>query len=257
MRRARYEGIGEFPDERWGRDLSWSCDAYWPDEEAQSPTVLVVSINAVLGAKLHDACLYRFEGLPGSRSSFTTEDWVNGTGFDRGSARIKMTLRHEGFDGDQLALSGTWYQKIRQGQAARNLTLQGSLVETGIGHPSSLKAGGIPEAKCNVQHIAHRLEELLKKLSDGKSLADVEAGELQMLIDEYWNGDCGSQSCRPGNCAFRRPHDWLQVPHRYKDIADVLSYEKSGISDNPPRLRARHGVETLRVPVRRPGHYNP
>jgi hypothetical protein len=220
--------------------------------------VIAVSIKAeVLGAALRDVCLNRFEGLSGSRSSFTAEDWVRGTGFNQRSAKMNVTLRHEGFAGSQLALSGTWREKSHSGETTRAFTLQGDLVETGVGDPSCFEAAAVPEVKCNVQHIAHPLEELLKKLSEGKSLSDVEAGKLQALIEEYWNGDCGSQSCRPGNCSFRRPHDWLQIPHRYKDIADVLCYEKSGVSDNPPRLRARHGVEALRVPLRRPGHYNP
>ncbi|CAJ4470171.1 Uncharacterised protein [Burkholderia pseudomallei] len=258
MRRARYVGVGKLSDERWGSDLGWHCDAYWPDEVAQSPTMLVVSIKAsVSGAKLHDVCLSRFDGLAGSRSSFMAEDWLQGIGFNQRSAKMKITLRHDGFIGNQLVLSGTWYQRIHLRQTARDFTLQGDLIETGIGDLPSLKDASNPEAKCNVQHIAHQLEELLVKLSNAQTLTKVDAGKLQELIQDYRNRDCGSQLCRPGNCSFRQSHSWLEVLHRYKDIRDVLHYEKSGISDNPPRLRARHGVDPFGLPVRQPGHYNP
>jgi hypothetical protein len=180
MRRARYAGVGKLCDERWGSDLSWHCDAYWPDDAAPSPTVIAVSIKAeVLGAALRDVCLNRFEGLSGSRSSFTAEDWVRGTGFNQRSAKMNVTLRHEGFAGSQLALSGTWREKSHSGETTRAFTLQGDLVETGVGDPSCFEAAAVPEVKCNVQHIAHPLEELLKKLSEGKSLSDVEAGNFE------------------------------------------------------------------------------
>lgn len=258
MRRARYVGVGKLPDERWGGDLSWHCDAYWPDETVQSPTMLVVSIKApVLGANLRDACLSRFDGLAGSRASFMAEDWLQGIGFNQRSAKIRITLRHDGFVGNQLVLSGTWYQRIHLGQTVRNFTLQGDLIETGVSDPPSTKEASNREAKCNVQHVAHQLEGLLMKLSDGETLTKVDTEKLQELIQDYWNGDCGSQSCRPLSCSFRQPHSWLEVPHRYTDLRDVLHYEKSGISDNPPRLRARHAVDPFDLPVRQPGHYNP
>lgn len=255
MQRARYMGAGHLSQERWGRDLSWHCDAYWPDEAVDSPpTTLVVSIKAQLqNASLRDVCLTRVDALSGSGSSFMAEDWQQGAGFNQRSAKMKITLRHECFLGNQLVMSGTWYEKSRLGETKKDFALQGDLVETGIGEPLSFKVGAQAEAKCNIQHIAHPLEELLMKLADGQTLTTVEVGKLQGLIKDYRDGRCMGKSCGPGHCSFRRPHNRLAVTHRYKDIADVLSYPRSGISDNPPKLRIRHGVESLGLPVRLPG----
>jgi hypothetical protein len=238
-----------------GRELSWHCDAYWPDDALESPpTLLVVSIKAQLqNANLRDVRLTRVDALTGSGSSFMAEDWLQGNGFNQRSAKMNIALRHEGFRGSLLTLSGTWYEKSYLGETGKDFVLQGDLVETGIGEPPALKVVSSAEAKCNVQHIARQLEELLMKLADGRTLAMVEVGKLQELTKEYWGGDCGGQTCRPGSCAFRQPHTRLAVTHRYKDIADVLSYPQSGISDNPPKLRIRHGVESLGLPVRLPG----
>lgn len=256
MRWARYEGIGSFPQRRWQNDLRWRGIVFWPEEEALWPTVIDLSVDASrLGARLQDARLTYVEGLAGSNPRFTS-DWLRGGALFQRTAMVSVSLKYVGRRGAQVVLSGAWHEKGQSGLREEPISLQGEPVALGVGEP---QPAGAPEIqlRCNVQHLALPLEALIKKLAEGRELSASETQSMRACISEYESGSCGSQRCSRSACSLRQSHGWLEYL-RYKDVRDVLDTGKSGVHEEPPRLRARAGVETLALTaLQRPGHYNP
>ncbi|SFQ40848.1 hypothetical protein SAMN03159339_0361 [Variovorax sp. 770b2] len=245
---ASYEGTGTFTNRRWHNALRWKCEAYWAGETASWPTTVILTIDVVhLRRRLQHARLVHIEGLSGSRPLFGMDSLRSGT-----PNETDVTVRFEGFKSDAVVLSGLWRDKRKYEEP---FMLEGHLTSRGDGDPPAESDGG-SEVRCNVQHVSLQLEPLLAKLADGATLTADETQNLRACVSEYRDGSCGTQSCRPANCALRQPHDWLTF-RRYKDLRDVVDSSKSGIDDDPPNLRTRAGVEALTVtPMRRPGHFN-
>lgn len=254
---ARYSGTGTFPHQRWRGELKWHCDAYWTDASACHPSLLVITLKTLYGgAYVRDARLVFTEGLAGSRPHFTMNGFKRGAGFNQQSAKVSVALRYEGSRTTQVVLSGHFCERGVGGQISRAFTLEGDLVEQGDRDLPMEKTANAKTA-CNVRHLAVSLEPLMKILSDEAPLPKKEAERFQKLMVEYQNGSCSTKQCQPGSCALREQFDWLAY-HGYKDMRDALDFEKSGLHSDPPKLRKRPGIETLKLTgLKQPGHYNP
>ncbi len=252
---AKYVGTGNFSDRRWDAHIEWSCKAFWSDASAQCPSILLVTLKPQYsGVLVRDARLEHFEGLFGSRPSYTMSVHKKSKKFAR-SYKTSLTLRFEGFQGAEIVLSGDWCKNDIAGQTNRGLTLQGRLEELGDG---TLPVDTTPlAARCNVQSIAISLEPLLKRLADTETLSKSETRDLHDLISSYSKRVCGTQQCHPVNCALRQQADWLTYLG-YQDLRDALDYAKSGLDANPPKLKRRPGVEILKLTaLKQPGHFAP
>jgi len=249
MRWASYEGSGTFAKKHWRNALSWNCVAYWDEEPTSWPSIIILTVNATQSrARLQQAKLFHIEGVAGSRPLFAMNSLEGGI-----SNRLDVTARFEGYRSDSVVISGTWRDKRK---FEEEFMLEGRLTSQGTSAPPTKSDLGA-SVRCNVQHLSILLERLLARLADCESLTEGETQSFRACVSEYHQGSCGSQSCRPTSCTLRQQHDWLTL-WRYRDIRDVLDSPRSGIEEDPPKLRVRAGVETLALKqMRRPGHFNP
>lgn len=256
---ARYSGFGTIPRKgKWSGALQWHCEAYWEDASAPHPSVLVLSLQAQNGhARIREARLDVTAGLEHSHLIYAMEAFKVGGGFYRQKTKVDVTLRYEGANGGQVFLSGRFRERGAVRPFSHDFTLSGGLVELGDCHPPVKKAA-IAKGPCQIKHLAVMLEPTLKRLAYEVQLPKDEVEQFQKLFAEYRAaGRCSTQQCHSGNCGLRLQADWLAF-YGYKDMRDALDFEKSGLHSNPPKLRERPGIETLKLSgLKQPGHYNP
>jgi hypothetical protein len=108
---------------------------------------------------------------------------------------------------------------------------------------------------CAAENIFESMESLLKKLSDGATLATSEDKALRKLLAEYWAVKCPSdQICNRNTCNLARTNDWISY-HGYSCAAQLLEYFKY---EGVKHLSLKSFVEPSKPWVmRRPGHFNP
>lgn len=256
---ARYSGVGTIPRKgKWRGALEWQCEVYWEDASAPRPSVLVMSLKAQNGyARISEARLDLTSGLEHSQLRYAMDAFKVGGGFYRQKTKVDVALLYEGGDGGHVSLSGRFRERGVGGPLSHDFTLNGVLVELGDCHPPVKKAA-IAKGPCQIKHLAVMLEPMLKSLAYDEHLPKDEVEQFQKLFAEYRAaGRCSAQQCRPGDCGLRIQSDWIAF-YGYKDMRDVLDFEKSGLHSNPPELRERPGIETLKLTgLKQPGHYNP
>ena len=112
--------------------------------------------------------------------------------------------------------------------------------------------------RCEAERLFPEIEKLIKKLSDGNTLGELDDNRLRELLNKYLSIECpfdGAQ-CLPNSCSYANPEEWIEY-HRYTSMGDLLSdFEYEGI--DTLELKDKKSIDALGAHWRRrPGHYSP
>lgn len=114
------------------------------------------------------------------------------------------------------------------------------------------------EISCEAEKLFPKIEKIIKKLSDGKSLTEEEDSSFRALLDTYFNIDCpfNGRFCLPRRCSYANPESWINY-HGYKSMADLLYYF---VYENvkPLTLKNKKSIDIMDAYwAKRSGHYDP